>query len=198
MSAASVPLMSTLSMSKTVVKSSLHKQSKRKGGRKSQSREGSAVSVPQPLPVFPKGRKVASPMQPIHIFPTQGQMKQGLLQGLNLSNLQQSAAHVQRKRPPIAQHAQEAATPSRTIPQQQSVGDCYGRDSEEVAARLLLSLNTHLLDCMSTVPLLMMSRRRTAHSVVCWVLRCTVSNMPPTWQEGKKRQQLERKHLGPA
>ncbi|TNN71277.1 hypothetical protein EYF80_018479 [Liparis tanakae] len=29
---------------------------------------------------------------------------------------------------------------------------------------------------MSTVPLLMMSRRSTAHSVVCWVLRCTVSS----------------------
>lgn len=40
----------------------------------------------------------------------------------------------------------------------------------------------YLLDCMSTVPLMMISRRSTAHSVVCWVLRCTVSNMPPTCQ----------------
>lgn len=40
----------------------------------------------------------------------------------------------------------------------------------------------YLLDCMSTVPLMIISRRSTAHSVVCCVLRCTVSNMPPTCQ----------------
>lgn len=40
----------------------------------------------------------------------------------------------------------------------------------------------YLLDCMSTVPLMMISKSSMAHSVVCWVLRCTVSNMPPTCQ----------------
>lgn len=46
-----------------------------------------------------------------------------------------------------------------------------------------------MLDCMSTVPLLMMSRSSTAHSVVCWVLRCTVSNIPPTWRERERERE---------
>lgn len=53
--------------------------------------------------------------------------------------------------------------------------------------RSYFEVNTYLLDCMSTVPLLMMSRSSTAHSVVCCVLRCTVSNMPPTWWDKKKK-----------
>lgn len=41
----------------------------------------------------------------------------------------------------------------------------------QISNNVFSLVNTHLLDCMSTVPLLMMSRSSTAHSVVCWVLR---------------------------
>lgn len=41
-------------------------------------------------------------------------------------------------------------------------------------------IRTYLLVCMSTVPEVMIWRRRRAQSVVHWVLLCTVSNIPPT------------------
>lgn len=96
-----------------------------------------------------------------------------LISTLNMSSTVVKSSLLARNK----QHSQE----------DQAIDNCTGNnvrfgnnrpswsDNEQTA------LSTHLLDCMSTVPLLMMSRSSTAHSVVCWVLRCTVSNIPPTF-----------------
>lgn len=134
MSAANVPLISTLSMSNTVVKSSLWQaESQGENQRNKRLRKwGPKRSEAGRDDVIPRGLRLC--------VGTQGHGARG----------------------------------SRNW---HRIGTCSGHD--------LKVGDAHLLDCISTVPLMMISRRSWAHSVVCWVLRCTVSNMPPTCRDHK-------------
>lgn len=142
MSAARVPLMSTLSMSKTVVKSSLWQEAG--GGGET------------------RGERVQ----------TDRDSRVGHEQGAGTKTVW--------------------GTPDRRVRSMShtdcggSCTWCQGRGSSRVQNWREGMGMLYLLDCMSTVPLMMISRRSTAHSVVCWVLRCTVSNMPPTCQGHNK------------
>lgn len=142
MSAASVPLISTLNMSSTVVKSSLLDRSRFRSQIK---------SVPSSnTQDFLKNSRVTLDGTPQFLA------KQNTT--VTVKNAGQVLA---------------AGESSSWIQEIQEIMCQYFN-------RSYFEANTYLLDCMSTVPLLMMSRSSTAHSVVCCVLRCTVSNMPPT------------------
>lgn len=58
-------------------------------------------------------------------------------------------------------------------------------------------VRTYLLVCMSTVPEVMIWRRRRAQSVVHWVLLCTVSNIPPTWHEKNATKHYYKENTNP-